>query len=342
MKVTIIIPIYNAEKYLKQCVDSILCQEYQDFELLLVDDGSTDKSGVICDNYVTKNNKVRCFHLKNGGPSKARNFGITQAKGEFIQFVDADDSITEDCGNIFFEIASRSNIDLVIANADIVTGDNKLIKKLSLGRQGIFDTKLLLENMNSIDKDQFLHYIWNKWYRRQIIVDNGLAFNERVRLGEDFLFNCAFFSASDKIALMNKIVYYYYKRDAISLTGKFREKEIERRRLMDSTFIQLLKEKKVYDQNKQVYDATIGEICLQSMESVTKRSCTLSLNGKKRFIDEFLDSEYYTYLMEMRKIGEIKITTQLVLKLIKEKWCYALLFSFWLKAKLRVVKFIIF
>lgn len=335
MKVSIIIPVYNAEQYIGKCIESVLSQEFQDFELLLVDDGSTDRSSAICDSYSAKDKRVRCFHLKNGGPSKARNFGLRQARGEFIQFVDADDLITKDSGSIFNEAVKENLVDLVIANADIVDGNNNLLNKLTLGQQGVFETELLLEKMNHKEKEQFLHYIWNKWYCRRIIVEKGLRFNESIRLGEDFLFNCAYFTACKKISIVNKTVYRYYKRDDLSLTGKFNKDEIERRRIMDGSFIKMLRQRGVYEKNRLQYDAEIGEICLCSMESVTKSSCMLSIRGKKEFIEDFLNSEYYTYLMELRKSDKKQLWKQIALILIKQKCTYAILFFFWLKSKVK-------
>ena len=90
-KISVIVPVYNAEKYLHRCIDSILSQTFTDFELLLINDGSKDSSGAICDEYAAKDNRVRVFHKENGGASSARNLGLDNAKGEWIAFVDSDD-----------------------------------------------------------------------------------------------------------------------------------------------------------------------------------------------------------------------------------------------------------
>lgn len=93
--ISVIVPVYNVERYLNQCIDSILAQTYKDFELILVDDGSKDKSGEICDEYVKKDSRIRVFHKKNGGVSSARNYGIDNAQGTYICFVDSDDWVDE-------------------------------------------------------------------------------------------------------------------------------------------------------------------------------------------------------------------------------------------------------
>ena len=92
-KISVIVPVYNTEKYLRRCIDSVLAQTYQDFELLLIDDGSKDSSGAICDEYAAKDARVRVFHKENGGVSSARNLGLDNARGEWVTFVDSDDYI---------------------------------------------------------------------------------------------------------------------------------------------------------------------------------------------------------------------------------------------------------
>ena len=94
--ITVIVPVYNTEKYLNQCVESILAQTYTDFELILADDGSTDSSGEICDRYTLKDKRVKVIHIKNSGPSEARNKAVLLAKGEYISFIDSDDFVTTD------------------------------------------------------------------------------------------------------------------------------------------------------------------------------------------------------------------------------------------------------
>lgn len=126
ISVSIIVPVYNAEKYLRRCIDSILSQSFEHFELLLVDDGSTDSSGVICDEYATKDNRVRVFHKTNGGVSSARNLGIVKSCGEWVAFVDADDRLLKDALNILMN-KSASGTDLVICGYEIYNEDGELI-----------------------------------------------------------------------------------------------------------------------------------------------------------------------------------------------------------------------
>ena len=117
--ISIIVPVYNVDAYLKQCVDSILNQKYENFELLLIDDGSTDKSGEICDVYEQRDKRVRVFHKKNGGVSSARNVGLDNAQGDWIAFVDSDDIVTPDYLFDLYDSLKENDIDLVIQNLSV-------------------------------------------------------------------------------------------------------------------------------------------------------------------------------------------------------------------------------
>ena len=115
-KISVIIPVYNTEKYLRRCIDSVLAQTYQDFELLLIDDGSKDSSGAICDEYASQDTRVRVFHKENGGVSSARNLGLDHARGEWITFVDADDWMADDMLQQMLDTADAEGADVVLAD----------------------------------------------------------------------------------------------------------------------------------------------------------------------------------------------------------------------------------
>ena len=124
-KLSIIVPVYNSEKYLCRCVDSILAQTFTDFELLLIDDGSEDESGNICDEYVVKDSRVRAFHKNNGGVSSARNLGLNKAKGEWIAFIDSDDYVDVSYCYELLRKAQKNDTDIVTCDMFIVKGEKK-------------------------------------------------------------------------------------------------------------------------------------------------------------------------------------------------------------------------
>ena len=179
--ISVIVPVYNAEKYLRRCIDSVLAQTYADFELLLIDDGSKDKSGEICDEYAQKDARVRVFHKENGGVSSARNLGLDNAKGEWVTFVDSDDYIK----SRFLESAIiNAHSDLVIgdslwldANDKIVACDNFSFTNLS--KEEILE-KYLYSGAFTVP--------WGKLYSHSIIANYSIRFNTELRFAEDLCF----------------------------------------------------------------------------------------------------------------------------------------------------------
>ena len=127
--ISVIAPVYNTEKYLPRCIDSILAQTFTDFELLLIDDGSKDNSGAVCDEYASKDERVRVFHKENGGVSSARNVGLDNAKGEWITFVDSDDWIAETMYQEMYELATLENADIVYCDINMVFSSHQIVWK---------------------------------------------------------------------------------------------------------------------------------------------------------------------------------------------------------------------
>ena len=120
LMISVIVPVYNTEQYLPRCIESILSQSFTDFELLLIDDGSTDGSGKICDAYAEKDNRIRVFHKENGGVSSARNMGLDEAKGEWVYFVDSDDELLHDGLQVLFDNTNKE-VDVVLAGFEEVS-----------------------------------------------------------------------------------------------------------------------------------------------------------------------------------------------------------------------------
>ena len=194
--ISVIIPVYNAEKYLRRCIDSVLAQTYKDFELLLIDDGSKDSSGAICDEYAAQDARVRVFHKENGGVSSARNVGLDHAQGEWITFVDSDDYIEE---NFLKSFEGNLDADLVVGNM-VICEDCKLPKNINVGiLPGIYThiQSALKGNLNS----SAFYAPWGKMFRKESIAD--LRFNIKMRIGEDNHFNLLFLSQCKDLHLLS-------------------------------------------------------------------------------------------------------------------------------------------
>lgn len=324
---SIIIPVYNAEKYLNKCIDSILNQSFKDFELLLIDDGSKDLSGKICDKYAEVDERVKVFHIQNGGPAKARNLGIKYATGIYIEFVDADDElIPEALENLY--ILTKNNPDIIIADSQIITADEKVKNIISIEKNNQINVEEYLKNLNTVRKATLLHYIWNKWYKRELICENRIIFDENERLGEDFLFNCEIIDKADCVWGTDILLYKYYKRDNGSLSGKYIENELSRRRKMDSTFLQLYENKKIKEECYNLISRMIGSITLASIQGVFMPGSPDNLKEKKLYVQEFLNSEYLNYINFYSQNKGLYKSEKIAAILLKNKWIYLYLILF--------------
>ena len=201
--VSIIVPVYKAEKYIHQCVDSLLAQTYQNIEIILVDDGSPDNCGDICEEYAARDGRIRVFHKSNGGVSSARNVGLDNALGEWVLFVDSDDwlySGSLDCFTSPPSEVGHSEIDLYVYGYESC-GVNYTI------REGIFTGK---ERDKFFADTMFMHVMrtpWAKFYRRELIGD--LRFDECTNIGEDTIFNMHYFKRVRGIVSSQEIMYHY-------------------------------------------------------------------------------------------------------------------------------------
>jgi len=204
--ISIIVPIYNAEQYLHRCIDSIQAQSYTDFELLLIDDGSKDASGAICDEYAAKDTRVRVFHKENGGVSSARNLGLDNAQGEYITFCDADDHVSEDWLAAYSE-AIANNVDLAIQGYCAIDGDNTVEKNLPT-RQGI-NIEAKRQLITSLMSQGMYGYLWVKLFRRAIIEEHAIRFDTQSAFREDeqFISKCLEYTFS--FIYTDRVGYYY-------------------------------------------------------------------------------------------------------------------------------------
>lgn len=209
-KVSIIIPVYNAEIQLRRCISSVLLQQYEDFELILVDDGSTDASGAICDEYAQKDSRVRVIHKANGGVSAARNDAIASAQGEYLQFLDSDDWITPDATRLLVATAKNTDCDLVVADFYRVQGE-RVSRKGDIAKEGVLTREEYAAYMMQNPALFYYGVLWNKLYKRRIVVEHGLKMNEEIRYCEDFLFNLEYMCYAYTYCALQVPIYYYVK-----------------------------------------------------------------------------------------------------------------------------------
>lgn len=205
---SIIVPVYNKEKFLHKCVDSLLAQRYTDFELLLVDDGSTDHSGKICEEYAEKDLRIKVFHTCNRGVSMARNLGISIASGNYINFVDSDDWVTPDYLEKYVEARIDYDYDLVYAEM-IRISENGSQEIISLKEFSVISEEDLSGAFVYLLECREFGFTCNKSFKRDIITSNEIFFRKEFRLFEDTIFTSAYCLHIDSIRLISSAVYYY-------------------------------------------------------------------------------------------------------------------------------------
>ena len=209
--VSIIVPVYNAEQYLRRCVDSILNQEYTDFELFLVNDGSTDSSGEICTEYGDKDSRVIVIQKENTGVSDSRNQALDRARGKYLQFLDSDDWITPDATRLFVRAAEEYGCDMVISDFYRVVGE-RLSPKGDIEEEGILAREEFAAHMMENPADFYYGVLWNKLYRRDLVEEHRLRMDTNINWCEDFLFNLEYIRYAKVFYALHAPIYYYVKR----------------------------------------------------------------------------------------------------------------------------------
>lgn len=229
-KFSFIVPVYNCEKYLNTCVISIKKVNLEDYEIILIDDGSIDKSGYICDKLEQENKEVRCIHQENHGVSFARNCGIKQASGDYILFLDADDSIESDkLGRVLRSVESDKKIDLAIYGLSFdYYYHEKCYRRdeLAYPVNGCLNKKQWLDVFRDLYSVNAISPVWNKVYRREILVNNQLEFNEDMFIYEDLDFSIRYLACCDMICNFSEIIYHYRQTEDEGNAGR-RLKRIE-------------------------------------------------------------------------------------------------------------------
>ena len=209
--VSIIVPIYNAEQYLRRCVDSILNQEYTNYELLLVNDGSTDASGDICEEYGDQDPRVIVIQKENTGVSDSRNRALDRARGKYLQFLDSDDWITPDATRLFVRAAEEYGCDMVISDFYRVVGE-RLSPKGDIEEEGVLTREEFAAHMMENPADFYYGVLWNKLYRRDIVEEHKLRMDTDISWCEDFMFNLEYIRYAKVFYALHAPIYYYVKR----------------------------------------------------------------------------------------------------------------------------------
>lgn len=222
-KVSVVIPNYNSEDYIHRCIDSLLNQSFKDFELIIIDDGSTDNSGMIADHYASTHSCVKVIHQANSGVSAARQVGLTAARGKYVTFVDPDDWVEPDMLQCLVGKAEQEDVDILFC--DFFIDFSPSSREIGLQKPPSSQLKTLREMV----KGNLHGSTCNKLYRLSIISNRNITFPDNISFCEDLWFNCKLLMSGDlRISYLNKAFYHYDRYSNVnSLTRKFKEKALD-------------------------------------------------------------------------------------------------------------------
>lgn len=236
--VSVIVPIYNVEKYLRHCIESIINQTYQELEIILIDDGSPDGSGVICEEYAKKDSRIKVVHKQNEGLGFARNTGLEYVTGDYVCFVDSDDWLEKNAIESWLNAIESNNADMVMCNYQKINDNGELLYRYQITKEKlIFEESDIIKNIflpmigrNSYEKEDFTinMCVWTNIYSTHIIKDNHIRFlSEREYLSEDICFNLEYLLHTKKVVMIPDNL-YCYRFNPDSLTNRYKGDEFNK------------------------------------------------------------------------------------------------------------------
>ena len=248
--ISIIVPVYNAEPYLDNCLDSIAAQTWENLEVWLVDDGSTDASPALCDARAAADPRFHVLHQANAGVSAARNAALERATGRYLQFVDGDDRLSPQATETLVHSAESTGADLVITHFIRVDGERQAVRGHIKGER-LLTRQEFAREMVKAPANYYYGVLWNKLYRRSIVESRGLRFEREVAWGEDFLFNLEYIRSVRLVAAVPRPLYYYIKRPgSLVSTQATLRRTIEMKRTTFDYYKDLYQDLDLYDEQK--------------------------------------------------------------------------------------------
>lgn len=294
--ISVVIPVYNAEKYLHQCIDSVLHQTYQNIELIVVDDGSIDFSGKICEKYASIDQRVRYFHKANGGVSSARNYGICCAKGDYIVFVDSDDTVKPE----MLEILLKNNCDFSMCGYELYDDISNTVSiqyscyKLS---GTIHD---LVQNIRDYVSPPYLLGPCFKLFKRTIIAANNVIFPPELSYGEDAIFVLEYLAYCKTVSVSSYVGYSYRKHGSESLSGKFLTNKIDINYRINTLIDALLQKENIVERSKILEERMLE--CFVSYEKELICSSLSRQEKRKLFYEKY--EHYKNQLGEPQRMAQ--------------------------------------
>ena len=307
--ISVIVPVYQVDIYLDRCIESLLCQTYHNLEIILVDDGSCDKCARICDDWAKKDYRIRVIHKKNGGLSDARNAGMPFATGNYISFIDSDDTVTQDYFEVMLHTMQEEKSDIIECGVVKFYEDNHF---------DTFQDDLLVTSYSVIDglsglinEDPFHQHVWNKLYKSELVLDVPFPFG---KLNEDEFWTYQIFGSAKRVTKVNKTLYFYFQRSTSIMGEGFNLRRLDalegkynRQQYIEKNYPALASQARISLFSSCVFS---GQSSLKYLKNSEKeqavsrinqfvKGCKLSrtelnsIHGKNRFWYSFADKSFW-------------------------------------------------
>lgn len=309
-QVSIIVPVYNTENYLNDCIQSIRNQTYENIEVILINDGSTDTSGVICDEFADKDSRIKVSHQNNSGPSISRNKGIELAQGKYIQFIDSDDTIDSTMTERLVESINKE-IQLVLSGYKTVhlnEDNNTTIQNVTPGVQGILSNEEFIKDFGLFFEQFFINSPCNKLYMSEIIKKNKIRFINHLNMGEDLLFNLDYLNVCKNISVINDALYnYIILNNTNSLMASYKNDFFENQQMLFQKVREFLRENNCYkDKNKDSVEVTFTNSIVGCFGNLLHKNSDLTSLDIKEQIHKIIFSKEVREDINYFKSGSIQ------------------------------------
>ncbi|MBR3358756.1 MAG: glycosyltransferase [Solobacterium sp.] len=319
-KVSIVVPIYKTEQYLKRCVDSLIHQTLKDIEIILVDDGSPDNCPAMCEELAETDSRIKIVHKKNGGLSSARNAGMRVAEGEYIGFVDSDDDVEADMYERMADIADRENVDFVMSDYKrVLSNGHSYLKSLNI-TPGKYDKEKIITDIypslimgTNIDYGPLLS-VWHCIYRKSFLDEHQLYFEESVKWSEDNLFSAfAGYYADSFYYMKNEALYHYYQNQG-TITTSYKKGAWDVYLKMNSILDDFFSSRKDYDFRNQLRCHLLYYAC-----NCISKTASLEENDRINEISYIVNNKKLNEALKKAELGQVHWKLKLQLMLMRTK-----------------------
>lgn len=314
-KISLVVSIYNGETYLERCVRSIQSQTFKDYEIILVNDGSTDNSLLLCHQLAANDSRITVLNQKNGGQGSARNAGMEIAKGEYITFLDVDDWIEPEMCSDMYRLAKLGDYDVVIAGANNFSQKLKLINSIHYDCVSFRGNKECFGNIMTFFPTTLLFdVVWNKIYRRDFLINNGLKFSD-LRRTQDAYFNLEVFDCIESLITTDMAYYNYLNNETEQVNKKFPINYIDINIIYYKRLKEIFEKHGMYsDLIKEQYDTSFVETIYATINMFDNPRWGLDRNEQKKYILDILNREEIAEYLSNPSIREDVVWKYEILK----------------------------